>query len=75
MISRWLVSGLGIVSTVISFQLFAYTAVKVDESQQTEQVSKRPTVAVVLAGGGAKGQRLYEKQQAENPEVAFSRPN
>lgn len=55
MISRWLVSGLGIVSTVFSFQLFAYTAVKVDESQQTEQVSKRPTVAVVLAGGGAKG--------------------
>ena len=38
MISRWLVSGLSIASAVISFQLFAYTAVKVDESQQAEQV-------------------------------------
>ncbi|MEG3691932.1 patatin-like phospholipase family protein, partial [Vibrio coralliirubri] len=55
MISRWLVSGLGIVGTVISFQLFASTATKVDQSQQAEQAHKRPTVAVVLAGGGAKG--------------------
>ncbi|CDU13953.1 patatin-like phospholipase family protein [Vibrio coralliirubri] len=55
MISRWLVSGLGIVSTVISFQLFASTATQVDQSQQAEQAHKRPTVAVVLAGGGAKG--------------------
>ncbi|WP_333913072.1 patatin-like phospholipase family protein [Vibrio coralliirubri] len=55
MISRWLVSGLGIVCTVISFQLFASTATQVDQSQQTEQAHKRPTVAVVLAGGGAKG--------------------
>ncbi len=55
MISRWLVSSLGIVGTVISFQLFASTATKVDQSQQAEQAHKRPTVAVVLAGGGAKG--------------------
>ncbi|WP_122082159.1 patatin-like phospholipase family protein [Vibrio coralliirubri] len=55
MISRWLVSGLGIVCTVISFQLFASTATQVDQSQQAEQAHKRPTVAVVLAGGGAKG--------------------
>ncbi|CDT39208.1 Putative outer membrane lysophospholipase patatin-like [Vibrio coralliirubri] len=55
MISRWLVSGLGIVGTVISFQLFASTAIQVDQSQQAEQAHKRPTVAVVLAGGGAKG--------------------
>ncbi|CDT91871.1 Putative outer membrane lysophospholipase patatin-like [Vibrio coralliirubri] len=55
MISRWLVSGLGIVGTVISFQLFASTATQVDQSQQAEQAHKRPTVAVVLAGGGAKG--------------------
>lgn len=55
MISRWLVSGLGIVGTVISFQLFASTVTKVDQSQQAEQAHKRPTVAVVLAGGGAKG--------------------
>ncbi|WP_086774162.1 patatin-like phospholipase family protein [Vibrio coralliirubri] len=55
MISRWLVSGLGIVGTVISFQLFASTATQVAQSQQAEQAHKRPTVAVVLAGGGAKG--------------------
>ncbi|CDT74174.1 patatin-like phospholipase family protein [Vibrio coralliirubri] len=55
MISRWLVSGLGIVGTVISFQLFASTATQVDQSQQADQAHKRPTVAVVLAGGGAKG--------------------
>ncbi|MCK8085091.1 patatin-like phospholipase family protein [Vibrio sp. 1CM8B] len=55
MISRWLVSSLGIVGTVISFQLFASTATQVDQSQQAEQAHKRPTVAVVLAGGGAKG--------------------
>ncbi|MCF7504886.1 patatin-like phospholipase family protein [Vibrio sp. L3-7] len=55
MISRWLVSGLGIVGTVISFQLFASTVTKVDQSQQAEQAHKRLTVAVVLAGGGAKG--------------------
>lgn len=55
MISRWLVSGLGIVGTVISFQLFASTATQVEQSQQAEQAHKRPTVAVVLAGGGAKG--------------------
>ncbi|CAK1835523.1 NTE family protein [Vibrio crassostreae] len=55
MISRWIVSGLGIVGTVISFQLFASTATQVDQSQQAEQAHKRPTVAVVLAGGGAKG--------------------
>ncbi|CDT43668.1 patatin-like phospholipase family protein [Vibrio coralliirubri] len=55
MISRWLVSGLGIIGTVISFQLFASTATQVDQSQQAEQAHKRPTVAVVLAGGGAKG--------------------
>ena len=57
MISRWLVSGLGIVGTVFSFQLFAATAAQVDSSEhvELEQVHKRPTVAVVLAGGGAKG--------------------
>ncbi len=55
MISRWIVSGLGIVGTVISFHLFASTATQVDQSQQAEQAHKRPTVAVVLAGGGAKG--------------------
>ncbi|MFA0045469.1 patatin-like phospholipase family protein [Vibrio sp. 10N.261.51.F11] len=55
MISRWLVSGLGVVGTVISFQLFASTATQIDQSQQAEQAHKRPTVAVVLAGGGAKG--------------------
>ena len=57
MISRWLVSGLGIVGTVISFQLFAATAAQVDSSEHVElkQAHKRPTVAVVLAGGGAKG--------------------
>ncbi|TCN84842.1 patatin-like phospholipase family protein [Vibrio crassostreae] len=55
MISRWIVSCLGIVGTVISFQLFASTATQVDQSQQAEQAHKRPTVAVVLAGGGAKG--------------------
>lgn len=52
MISRWIVSGLGIVGTVISFQLFASTVTPVEQSQQAH---KRPTVAVVLAGGGAKG--------------------
>lgn len=57
MISRWLVSGLGIVGTVISFQLFAVTAAQVDSSEHVElkEAHKRPTVAVVLAGGGAKG--------------------
>ena len=57
MISRWLVSGLGIVGTVFSFQLFAATAAQVDSSEhvELEQAHKRPTVAVVLAGGGAKG--------------------
>ncbi|WP_435247719.1 patatin-like phospholipase family protein [Vibrio sp. nBUS_14] len=57
MIFRWLVSGLGIVGTVISFQLFAATAAQVDSSEHVElkQAHKRPTVAVVLAGGGAKG--------------------
>ncbi|WP_286294716.1 patatin-like phospholipase family protein [Vibrio apostichopi] len=57
MISRWLVSGLGIVGTVISFQLFAATAAQVDSSEHVElkEAHKRPTVAVVLAGGGAKG--------------------
>ena len=55
MISRWIVSGLGIVGTVISFQLFAFTVTDVAQSQQAEQAYKRPTVAVVLAGGGAKG--------------------
>ena len=57
MISRWLVSSLGIVGTVISFQLFAATAAQVDSSGHVElkQAHKRPTVAVVLAGGGAKG--------------------
>ncbi|MEG3221572.1 patatin-like phospholipase family protein [Vibrio gigantis] len=55
MISRWMVSGLGIVGTVISFQLFASTVIQVDQPQQAEQAHKRPTVAVVLAGGGAKG--------------------
>ncbi|WP_373959104.1 patatin-like phospholipase family protein [Vibrio gigantis] len=55
MISRWMVSGLGIVGTVISFQLFAATVTQVDQFQQAEQAHKRPTVAVVLAGGGAKG--------------------
>ncbi|MEZ9720778.1 patatin-like phospholipase family protein [Vibrio splendidus] len=55
MISRWIVSGLGIVGTVISFQLFASTVTLVDQSQQAEHAHKRPTVAVVLAGGGAKG--------------------
>ncbi|WP_372383842.1 patatin-like phospholipase family protein [Vibrio sp. BS-M-Sm-2] len=55
MISRWMVSGLGIVGTVISFQLFASTVTQVDQPQQAEQAHKRPTVAVVLAGGGAKG--------------------
>ncbi|PMG45126.1 serine protease [Vibrio lentus] len=57
MISRWLVSSLGIVGTVISFQLFAATAAQVDSSEHVElkQAHKRPTVAVVLAGGGAKG--------------------
>ena len=55
MISRWIVSGLGIVGTVISFQLFASTVTPVEQSQQAGQAHKRPTVAVVLAGGGAKG--------------------
>ncbi len=57
MISRWLVSSLGIVGTVFSFQLFAATAAQVDspEHVELEQAHKRPTVAVVLAGGGAKG--------------------
>ncbi|MEZ9398776.1 patatin-like phospholipase family protein [Vibrio splendidus] len=55
MISRWIVSGLGIVGSVISFQLFASTVTLVDQSQQAEHAHKRPTVAVVLAGGGAKG--------------------
>ncbi|MFS1505377.1 patatin-like phospholipase family protein [Vibrio lentus] len=57
MISRWLVSSLGIVGTVISFQLFAATAAQVDSPEHVElkQAHKRPTVAVVLAGGGAKG--------------------
>ena len=57
MISRWLVSSLGIVGTVISFQLFAATAAQIDSSEHVElkQAHKRPTVAVVLAGGGAKG--------------------
>ncbi|MDN3631768.1 patatin-like phospholipase family protein [Vibrio lentus] len=57
MISRWLVSSLGVVGTVISFQLFAATAAQVDSSEHAElkQAHKRPTVAVVLAGGGAKG--------------------
>ncbi|MCB5359608.1 patatin-like phospholipase family protein [Vibrio lentus] len=57
MISRWLVSSLGVVCTVISFQLFAATAAQVDSSEHAElkQAHKRPTVAVVLAGGGAKG--------------------
>ncbi|MEZ9762937.1 patatin-like phospholipase family protein [Vibrio splendidus] len=55
MISRWIVSGLGIVGTVISFQLFASTVTLVEQSQQAGQAHKRPTVAVVLAGGGAKG--------------------
>ncbi|PML58574.1 patatin-like phospholipase family protein [Vibrio lentus] len=57
MISRWLVSSLGVVGTVISFQLFAATAAQVDSSEHVElkQAHKRPTVAVVLAGGGAKG--------------------
>ncbi|WP_133150092.1 patatin-like phospholipase family protein, partial [Vibrio splendidus] len=55
MISRWIVSGLGIVGTVISFQLFASTVTLVEQSQQVGQAHKRPTVAVVLAGGGAKG--------------------
>ncbi|UPR51670.1 patatin-like phospholipase family protein [Vibrio cyclitrophicus] len=57
MISRWLVSSLGVVGTVISFQLFAATVAKVDSSEHVElaQAHKRPTVAVVLAGGGAKG--------------------
>ncbi|MFA0726074.1 patatin-like phospholipase family protein, partial [Vibrio sp. 10N.222.48.A4] len=54
---RWLVSSLGIVGTVISFQLFAATAAQVDSSEHVElkEAHKRPTVAVVLAGGGAKG--------------------
>lgn len=53
MISRWLVSSLGVVGTMISFQLFAATAAKVDSSEHVElaQAHKRPTVAVVLAGG------------------------
>ncbi|MEZ8386212.1 patatin-like phospholipase family protein, partial [Vibrio splendidus] len=55
MISRWIVSGLGIVGTVFSFQLFASTVTPVEQSQQAGQAHKRPTVAVVLAGGGAKG--------------------
>lgn len=57
MISRWLVSGLGIVGAVVSFQLFAATAAQVDSSEhvELEQAHKRPTVALVLAGGGAKG--------------------
>ncbi|MEZ9073539.1 patatin-like phospholipase family protein [Vibrio splendidus] len=55
MISRWIVSGLGIVGTVISFQLFASTVTLVEQSQQAGQAHKRPNVAVVLAGGGAKG--------------------
>ncbi|MEZ9469108.1 patatin-like phospholipase family protein [Vibrio lentus] len=57
MISRWLVSSLGVVGAVISFQLFAATAAQVDSSEHAElkQAHKRPTVAVVLAGGGAKG--------------------
>ncbi|MEZ9337559.1 patatin-like phospholipase family protein [Vibrio splendidus] len=55
MISRWIVSGLSIVGTVISFQLFASTVTLVEQSQQAEHAHKRPTVAVVLAGGGAKG--------------------
>ncbi|MEZ9040483.1 MULTISPECIES: patatin-like phospholipase family protein [unclassified Vibrio] len=55
MISRWIVSSLGIVGTVISFQLFASTVTPVEQSQQAGQAHKRPTVAVVLAGGGAKG--------------------
>ncbi|CAH6827177.1 Serine protease [Vibrio chagasii] len=57
MISRWLVSCLGMVGTVISFQLFAATAAQIDSSEhvELEQAHKRPTVAVVLAGGGAKG--------------------
>ncbi|UOE88073.1 patatin-like phospholipase family protein [Vibrio splendidus] len=55
MISRWIVSGLGIVGTVISFQLFASTVTPVEQSQQAGKAHKRPTVAVVLAGGGAKG--------------------
>ncbi|MCC4819077.1 serine protease [Vibrio lentus] len=57
MISRWLVSSLGVVGTVISFQLFAATAAQIDSSEHVElkQAHKRPTVAVVLAGGGAKG--------------------
>ena len=57
MISRWLVSGLGMVGTVISFQLFAATATQVDSSEhaEVEPAHKRPTVALVLAGGGAKG--------------------
>ena len=55
MISRWIVSDLGIVGTVISFQLFASTVAQLEQSQQAGQAHKRPTVAVVLAGGGAKG--------------------
>lgn len=36
MISRWLVSSLGVVGTVISFQLFAATAAQVDSSEHVE---------------------------------------
>jgi NTE family protein len=54
MISRWLSRGLGVVGIVFCSQVLAKNVVEPADKAQIEQKT-RPSIAVVLAGGGAKG--------------------
>ena len=54
MISRWLSRGLGVVGIVFCSQVLAENVVEPADKTQVEQKT-RPSIAVVLAGGGAKG--------------------
>ncbi|MCG9631420.1 patatin-like phospholipase family protein [Vibrio sp. Isolate30] len=54
MISRWLRRGFGVVGFVFCSQVLADNAVEPTDKTQAEQKT-RPSIAVVLAGGGAKG--------------------
>lgn len=54
MISRWLRRGFGVVGFVFCSQVLADNVVEPTDKMQAEQKT-RPSIAVVLAGGGAKG--------------------
>ncbi|WP_434762917.1 patatin-like phospholipase family protein [Vibrio fortis] len=54
MISRWLRRGFGVVGFVFCSQVLADNVVEPTDKTQAEQKT-RPSIAVVLAGGGAKG--------------------